>query len=112
MSPPFDIFEIELPRTTSRSALEAVRQEIATTEGVERTGGGATRSLDAATLTMWVTLTASAVTTVGAAIPVVKQVLSLFKKQGIKGVKLRLADGSVLEADEMSAEDLAKLMKG
>jgi hypothetical protein len=58
---------------------------------------------------MWVTLIGSTITALGGAVPVVKQIIDLFKRKGIKGVKLVLANGSVLQADEITIEDLLKL---
>lgn len=109
MSTLFDAFEITLPKDADAALLATLQEELARTQGVDQVGRSATRSLDPATLTMWITLAGTALTTVGAAVPVVKQVLELFQRKGIKGAKLVLADGSVLQADEISADDLLKL---
>jgi hypothetical protein len=109
MSTGFDAFEITLPKDADPALLAAVETELARTQGVDQVGRSAKRSLDPATLTMWITLAGTALTTAGAAVTVVKQVLELFQRKGIKGAKLVLADGSVLQADEISADDLLKL---
>jgi hypothetical protein len=109
MSTAFEAFEITLPEGTDPAALAAVQAELGRTQGVDQCGRSARRSLDPATLTMWITLAGTALTTAGAAVTVVKQVLELFQRKGIKGAKLVLADGSVLQADEISADDLLKL---
>ena len=105
----FEAFEIELPPGVDKGVLASLEQALAKTDGVDQCGQGTTRSLDPATITMWVTLVGSTITALGGAVSVVKQVIDLFKRQGIKGAKLVLADGSVLKADEISAEDLLKL---
>ncbi len=104
-----DAFEITLPQEAGPSSLAALAQDLAQTPGVDQCGRSTTRSLDPATLTMWVTLAGSAITTAGAAVAVIKQVVDLIQRKGIKGAKLVLADGSVLQADEISADDLVKL---
>jgi hypothetical protein len=109
MSNPFEAFEIELPPSVSPALRAQLEAQVAATAGVDQCGPGDTRSLDPGTLTLWVTLAGTVVTTVGAALPVVKQIIEMCRGKGIKGAKLVLADGSVLQADEISADDLAKL---
>jgi hypothetical protein len=109
MSTLFEAFEITLPEDADPALLATIETELARTRGVDQHGRSAKRSLDPATLTMWITLAGTALTTAGAAVTVVKEVLALFQRKGIKGAKLLLADGSVLQADEISADDLLKL---
>jgi hypothetical protein len=109
MSNLFEAFEIELPSDVSYDLRAQLEAAVASTQGVDQCGQGDTRSLDPAALTLWVTLAGTVVTTVGAAIPVVKQIIELCRSKGIKGAKLVLADGTVVQADEISAEDLMKL---
>lgn len=108
MSNPFAAFEIELPPGVSPAMRAQLEATMAATKGVDQCGQGDARSLDPGTLTLWVTLAGTVVTTVGAAVPVVKQIIDMCRNKGIKGAKLVLADGSVLQADEISADDLAK----
>lgn len=109
MSNPFEAFVIELPDDVSPELRAQLESALAGTAGVDQCGQGGARSLDPGSLTMWITLAGTVVTTVGAAVPVVKQIIELFRGKGIKGAKLVLADGSVLQADEISADDLMKL---
>jgi hypothetical protein len=109
MSNPFEAFEIELPPGVSPAQRAQLEAAVAATAGVDQCGQGDARSLDPGTLTLWVTLAGTVVTTVGAAMPVVKQIIEMCRAKGIKGAKLVLSDGSVLQADEISADDLAKL---
>jgi hypothetical protein len=107
----FEAFEIEFPPGVDRSMLATLQEELAETDGVDQCDQSTTRSLDPATITMWVTLIGSTITALGGAVPVVKQIIDLLKRKGIKGAKLVLANGSVLHADEISVEDLLKLEK-
>ncbi len=102
-------FDVEIPLGTDQATLDEIEREITALTGVGHSGQGGSRSLDAQSITFWVTLASTVVTTAGAAIPIVKEVMAIFRKKGIKGVKLVLANGSTLEADEMSVEDFAKL---
>jgi hypothetical protein len=109
MSHALEAFEIELPPGVDKAALASLQQALAETGGVDQCGQSTARSLDPAALTLWVTLAGSVLTTLGAAVPVVRQIIDLCKRKGIKGAKLVLADGSVLQADEISSDDLLKL---
>lgn len=111
MSHPLEAFEIEMPAGVDPALLAQVEQTVAQTRGVSDCGQSTMRSLDASTLTLWVTLAGTIITTVGAAVPVVKQIADLFARKGIKGAKLLLADGSTLQVDEISADDLLKLTR-
>ena len=107
MSNLFEAFEIELPASVDHGALAELEQALGEIDGVDQCGKSTTRSLDPAALMMWVTLVSS----VGGAVPVVKLVVDLFRRKGIKGAKLKLADGSVLEFDEISSDDLQRLVQ-
>jgi hypothetical protein len=109
MSNPFEAFEIELPDDVSLDQRTQLLAEVASTQGVDQCGKGDTRSLDPASLTLWVTLAGTVVTTVSAAIPVIKQIMALCQSKGIKGAKLVLGNGVVVEVDEISVDDLMKL---
>jgi hypothetical protein len=94
---------LEFPAGIDAETVKEIQREIAATDGVKQSGSSATRSLDAATLATWVTLA-------GAAIPVIGQLRALFARKKVKGVKLRMASGVVVEIDEMSTDDLRKLL--
>lgn len=113
MSNPFEAFEIELPSGMSSAQRAELESAVAATQGVDQCGQGDTRSLDPAALTLWVTLAGTVITTVAAAVPVIKQIMELCQRKGVKGAKLVLANGTVLEVDEISVDDLMKLaLKG
>jgi hypothetical protein len=111
MSNLFEAFEIELPASVDHGALTDLEQALGEIEGVDQCGKSTTRSLDPAGLMVWVTLVSSVVSAAGGAVPVVKLILDLFRRKGIKGAKLKLADGSVLEFDEISGDDLQRLVQ-
>lgn len=111
MSNPLQSFEIEMPVNTDPAIFGALRKELGETTGVDQCGPSTTRSLDPASMTMWVTLISTGITTAASLVPVVKQIVELFKRKGIKGAKLKLAGGVTLEVDEISADDLLKFSK-
>lgn len=111
MSHPLEAFLIELPAGTDPTTLKALEQELAQTAGVDQCRQSTARSLDPASITIYITLAGTVITAIGAAVPVVKQMIDLFKSKGIKGAKLLLSDGRVLQVDEISAGDLIKLSK-
>jgi hypothetical protein len=112
MNNPLQAFEIEIPANTDPEVFGALRRELGETTGVDQCGPSTTRSLDPASMTMWITLVSTGITTAASLVPVVKQVLELFKRKGIKGAKLKLAGGVTIDVDEISADDLLKLSTG
>lgn len=111
MNHPLEAFLIELPTGTDPTTLEALELELAQTAGVDQCRQSTARSLDPASVTIYITLVSAVVTAIGTAVPVVKQMIDLFKSKGIKGAKFLLSDGRVLQVDEISADDLIKLSK-
>jgi hypothetical protein len=109
MTHPLEAFLIELPAGTDPTAIKDLEQQLAQIAGVEQCRQSTARSLDPASITMYVTLVSTVITAIGAAVPVVKQVIDLFKSEGIKGTKLMLSDGRVFQADDISVDDLLKL---
>ena len=112
MNNPLQAFEIELPANTDPATVETLERELQKTPGVDQCGSSDTRSLDPAAMTMWIQLIGTGISTAAALVPVVKQVLELFKRKGIKGAKLKLAGGVTIDVDEISADDLLKLSTG
>jgi len=94
------------------AVFETLERELHETPGVDQCGYSNTRSLDPAAMTMWIQLIGTGISTAAALVPVVKQVLGLFKRKGIKGAKLKLAGGVTIDVDEISADDLLKLSTG
>lgn len=109
MTHPLEAFLIELPAGTDPATLQALEQQLARTAGIDQCRRSSSRSLDPASITMYITLTSTVVTAIGAAVPVVKLVMDLFKSKGIKGAKLMLPDGEIFQADDISVNDLLKL---
>jgi hypothetical protein len=109
MNNPLQAFEIELPTKIDPATFAQLEKELHNVAGVDQFGSSGTRSLDPAAVTMWIQLLGTGITTAAAVVPVVKQILDLFKKKGIKGAKLKLADGTTVEADDISADDLLKI---
>lgn len=109
MTNPLEAFLIELPTGTNPTTIKALEQELAQTAGVDECRQSTARAIDPVSITIYVTLVATVITTIGAAVPVVNQVIDLFKSKGIKGVKLTLSNGQVIEVDNISVDDLLKL---
>ena len=100
---------IELTGADSAQARD-LAEEIESVEGVEFAGTLAARSVDPASLGVWLQLATTAVATAGAAAAVVEKVLGLIRKKGISGV-LKFPDGTSLTLDNISAADLTVLLE-
>jgi hypothetical protein len=103
-------FVIELPPHVDPAENQRLIAEVKAIQGVNAAGDASERSIDAASIGMWVQLAGTVITTAGAAVPVVQKIVELFRKRQIEGVKVKLADGTVIDADRIGADDLKALV--
>ena len=106
-----ETFMIEFPNTVADSELDSLRNELRELDEVSDVGGGDTRAIDPASLMMWVTLGSTAITAAGGGVGLFERIAGMFRRKGIKGAKITLANGTSFSADEISAEDLQNLLK-
>lgn len=104
-----DIFIIELPANLSEGEVESLESEIKNLEGVVDAGLDDVRSVDLATIGIWIKLVGDTLGVVSVGVPVVQQIRELIRKKGIKGVKINYADGTSITIDEISVKDFEKL---
>src|SRR5260370_29901613 len=106
-----DTFTIEFPAEVSDSELESIQAQLREMSEVEDAGSMNARSIDAQSLMLWVQIATSAVGLVSAGVPLVQRVVEMIRGKGLKGVKLMLSDGTSFSADEISAQELEKVLK-
>lgn len=109
MSHLFEAFEIELPAAVTPALAAELAQDVAATSGVGDSGASASRAIDAASLTVWVTLAGGAIGALGGAVTVITQIAELFRRKGVQGARLVLADGTSIPVEHLSAQALLDL---
>ena len=111
MSDGLETFEIEIPPGVDKDELASIEKELAKIEGVDQCGWSTTRALDPVSLSMWFVLAKSAAVALSSAVPVMKFIVDQLKQRGIKNVSMVLADGTKIQADDITVENLVKLEK-
>jgi hypothetical protein len=104
-------FTIELPAESSVEQAKALAAEIKTLDEVNNAGTLTARGVDLGSIGVWVQLVPGIVATVASTVSIIEKVTALIRGKGMQGVKLTLADGTVLHVDKISAEDLKALLK-
>ena len=105
-----DVFEIELPKDVSAAELHALRGDLRTIQEVEDTGSGDERAIDPASVMLWVQVITGALTAVGTGAAVLEKIVGVLRGRGIKGAKIKLADGTTIDAEQISPEALATVL--
>ena len=105
-----DTFTIEFPNHVPDSELESLQAELATIIEVQDAGSMSSRSIDAQSLALWVSVATGVLGIVKTGVPLIQSIIGMVRSKGIKGAKITLANGTSFTADEISAEDLEKLL--
>ena len=105
-----DTFTIEFPNDVPDSELEIVRAELTSINEVQDAGSMRSRSIDAQSLMLWVSVATGVLGVVKTGVPLIQSITGMFRSKGIKGAKITLANGTSFTADEISPEDLEKLL--
>lgn len=106
-----EIFTIELPATLSREEVETLENDLRAVDGVDDAGSEDARSVDPLTLGVWVQLIGGLLGSLDSGASVVQKIAETIRGKGIKGAKIKFANGTTLSVDEISSKDLQKLMK-
>jgi hypothetical protein len=104
-----ETFEIEFPPGIDKDELASLEKELARAEGIDQCGWSTSRALDPVSLSMWFVLAKHVAVALTSAVPVIKFVVDQLKQRGIKNVKIVLANGSTIQADDISVDNLLKL---
>ena len=101
----------KLPKDLNPDDVDEIKNELKGMEEVQDAGPGDARFIDAESIMVWVTLLSTVVVNIDKAIPVFAKIKGLFQKKGIKGVKISKPDGTTITIDNVSAEEIVKLLK-
>ena len=106
-----DIFTIELPATVSKNEMASLENEIRAIEGVADSGTVQSRGIDMIAAGLWVKLVGSGLEAADAGAGAIQKIVETIRGKGIKNVKIKLANGVIIQADEISARDLEKAIQ-
>jgi hypothetical protein len=103
-----DRLAIELPSDVTAEDQDAIVASLRELEEVEQAENlGPSRSVDLETISVGVQLAGQIGALIG---PVVSKIINIVRGRRIKGVHLSLPDGTTLAVDEISPDDLDRLL--
>ncbi len=109
-----DILTIALPGSISEADIAEITQalkEIQAVESVKDTRSPVQRSVDPATIKVWIEVAIGVVGFVSAAMPLIKKVIAMIRNKGIAGAKIKLPSGAEISVDNASPEEIEKILK-
>ena len=106
-----DLFTLELPKDLSPQQVTELEQAVIGLEGVDDAGTLETRSIDPATIGLWVQAAAGILGGLTTGVALVEKIRDMVRGKGIKGAKLRF-EGGEIAFDEISAADLKTVLAG
>ncbi len=102
-----DVFKIELSDEASKQDAAQLATALRDVEGVVETSSD-TRSLTAALLL--VKVVGGALADVATTVPIVEKVIGMIRGKGVTGAKIELPDGTRIEVDNASVDDIERLL--
>jgi hypothetical protein len=106
-----DILTIEVPGGLSEEVLKELESTISGLEPVKKVGHtSGDRSLDPASLMLWMELIGGALTVVATAVPLIEKIVGMFRNKKISGVKISMPDGTAVSVDDCTSDDIRKLI--
>lgn len=102
-----DVFKIELAEGASHQEAATLVSALSEVDGVEETSAD-TRSLTAALLL--VKVVGGALADVASALPILEKVVGMIRGKGVTGAKIELPDGTRIEVDSASVDDIQRLL--
>jgi hypothetical protein len=102
-----DTFSIELPESVPRADAAEIAAELRNVDEVVATSSD-TRALGEVLLL--VQAVGGAFSAVSTAVPLVQKVVQLIRGKGVTGAKIELPNGTKLEVDSASVEDIERLL--
>ena len=106
-----DAFTITLPKGTRSADLDILQSELRELDGIDDVG-----SMDALSVTpqeamLWVQTAAGVIGLATAAVPLFEKIRGLFRKKSVRGAQVTLGDGTVIKFDDVTADELERLLK-
>jgi hypothetical protein len=106
-----EFFNIILPADTSKKDIEVIRKSIKKIDHVDSVDQITPRSLDPATVMLWVKTAGSIVSVAATAIPLIKKVIEIIRERKVPAVKIKLPKDIEISIDNTSAEEIQKILE-
>ncbi len=106
-----DILTITLPTSVSKTEIAEISQALKKVQAVESVQETTSRGVDPATAKIWIEVAVGVVGLVSAAIPVIKEIITMIRGKGISGAQIKLPNGTEISVDNASSEEIEKIIK-
>ena len=104
-------FRIILPKDTPDVEVKAARKELERISGVEDTTAEQVYGLDPVSIMVWVKLASAIVGAAGGAVPLIKQVVEMFRARNLDAVEIEIPGGGRVKVSSASAADIERLVR-
>ena len=101
-----EVVSIVLPEQVSEDDAQEIQDILKTVDGIEDAGSISTRSMaDPASITLWIEVASGILGLVSTAVPVIQNLMEIFRKKNLPAAKIKLPDGTEIEFDKDSSPD-------
>lgn len=106
-----ELFHITLSGTASKKDAEALQNEVKALDVTIDTGCMATRSLDPASIIIWVEIASATLGVLTTAATLFHKITEIIKKNKISGAKIKLPNGVEFSVDNATVTDIEKCLR-
>ena len=101
-----EVVSIVLPEQVSEDDAQEIQDYLKNVDGIEDAGSISTRSMaDAASITLWVEVASGILGLVSTAVPVIQNLMEIFRKKNLPAAIIKLPDGTEIVFDKNSTPD-------
>ena len=101
-----EVVSIVLPEQVSEDDAQEIQDFLKNVDGIEDAGSISTRSMaDPASITLWVEVASGILGLVSTAVPVIQNLMEIFRKKNLPAAKIKLPDGTEIVFDKDSSPD-------
>jgi hypothetical protein len=101
-----EVVSIVLPEQVSEDDAQEIQNFLKNVDGIEDAGSISSRSMaDPASITLWIEVASGILGLVSTAVPVIQNLMEIFRKKNLPAAKIKLPDGTEIEFDKDSSPD-------
>ncbi len=101
-----EVVSIVLPEQVSEDDAREIQDFLKNVDGIEDAGSISTRSMaDPASITLWVEVASGILGLVSTAVPVIQNLMEIFRKKNLPAAIIKLPDGTEIVFDKNSSPD-------
>ncbi len=101
-----EVVSIVLPEQVSEDDAQEIQDFLKNVDGIEDAGSISTRSMaDPASITLWVEVASGILGLVSTAVPVIQNLMEIFRKKNLPAAIIKLPDGTEIVFDKNSSPD-------